>query len=69
MKKFLAIIAIASFVACNNSGDEKAANEDSMKRADSMRMADSTANANKMMQQDTGMNKMANDTSNKMQKK
>ena len=51
MKKFLAIIAIASFVACNNDGESKAATEDSIRRADSIRVADSIANANKMMEQ------------------
>ena len=51
MKKFLAVIAIASFVACNNEGDSKTTMEDSLKRVDSMRVADSIANANKMMTQ------------------
>ena len=50
MKKFLAIIAIASFVACNNEGDSKTTTEDSIRRADSIRVADSIANS-KMMQQ------------------
>jgi len=66
MKKLLAIIVIASFVACNNEGESKTTNSDSARIADSTRMADSIANANKM-QSDTGMNKMS-DTS-KMQKK
>ena len=51
MKKFLAVIAIASFVACNNDGESKAATDDSIRVADSIRMADSAANANKMMEQ------------------
>jgi hypothetical protein len=51
MKKFLAIIAIVSFVACNNEGESKTTNADSARIADSTRMADSIANANKMMEQ------------------
>jgi hypothetical protein len=50
MKKFLAIIALSAFVACNNAGEDKTATEDSIRRADSIRVADSIANANKMMQ-------------------
>jgi hypothetical protein len=51
MKKFLAVIAIASFVACNNDGESKTTTEDSIRIADSTRVADSLANANKMMEQ------------------
>ena len=69
MKKFLAIIAIASFVACNNSGEDKAAADDSARRADSIRIADSTANANKMMEQPKPDSSAMKPDSSKMQKK
>lgn len=51
MKKFLAVIAIVSFVACNNDSESKTTTEDSIRIADSTRRADSIANANKMMEQ------------------
>jgi hypothetical protein len=53
MKKLLAVIALAAFVACNNSGETKQSAEDSARIADSTRMADSIANAQKMMQDTT----------------
>jgi hypothetical protein len=69
MKKFLAIIALATFVACNNSGDTSDAAADSARVADSIRREDSLKAA-QQMQQDTMGKKdtMPGDTS-RMQKK
>jgi hypothetical protein len=67
MKKFLAIIALATFVACNNSGDTSDAAADSARVADSIRREDSIRAAQQMadtMKHDT----LGADTS-KMQKK
>jgi hypothetical protein len=64
MKKFLAIIALATFVACNNSGDTSDAAADSARVADSIRREDSLKALQQMQPTDTS--KM--DTS-KMQKK
>jgi hypothetical protein len=67
MKKFLAIIALATFVACNNSGDTTDSTEDSIRRADSIRREDSIRAAQQMMDT-TKKDTMSVDTS-KMQKK
>ena len=76
MKKFLAIIAIAAFVACNNSGETKNAAADSARIADSTKTADSLKAVQQMQQQDTmhrdtmGAKPATKDsTGNKMQKK
>ena len=64
MKKFLAIIALATFVACNNSGDTSDAAADSARVADSIRREDSMKAAQQQMTPDT----TKTDTT-KMQKK
>jgi hypothetical protein len=77
MKKFLAIIAVAAFVACNNSGESKdAAAADSARIADSTKTADSLKAVQQMQQADTmhkdtmGAKPAMKDTSaNKMKKK
>ena len=76
MKKFLAIIALAAFVACNNSTDTKNAAADSARIADSTKTADSLKAVQQMQAADT-MHKdtmgakgaMKDSSANKMQKK
>lgn len=49
MKKVLALIAIAGFVACNN-GETKDATADSLRRVDSLKREDSIKAANQAAQ-------------------
>lgn len=57
MKKFMFVLAIAAFAACNNAGSDKAADSTSTKMADSSKMsADSSkmsADSSKMAMDST----------------